>query len=141
MLDNAESEMEADLLIYSTARLESIRVETYLAIVRTLYYDYYLPWKSYLSQTDPQYEKHLDRIYATIQARLGRTLVVPVNGHKTLLANAPRSPLVTIHRIVSFSFQAVIVVVLLTAAMLGLKLAFHLSNASFAIVYGLAAWV
>jgi hypothetical protein len=80
-LDNVESEMEADLLIYSSARLESIRVETYLAIVRALYYGYYLPWKSYVPQSNTLYEQHLDRIYTTIQSRLGRSLVVLINGH------------------------------------------------------------
>lgn len=46
--------------------------------------------------------------------------------------------MVTVHRIISFSFQALLVIVLLTTAMLGLKAAFNLSNTSFAAVYVLA---
>ena len=41
MLDDAESEMKADLIIYSTANLESIQTDTYLSIVQTIYYKYY----------------------------------------------------------------------------------------------------
>ena len=38
VLEDAESEMCADLLIYSTNSLERLRTDTYLSIVHAIYY-------------------------------------------------------------------------------------------------------
>lgn len=138
MLDDAESEMKADLLIYSTANLESLQTDTYLSIVHTIYYKYYLRWDSVVPDTTAAYKTHLDELYSRIKAGVGRKRMIPVNGHKAILATSSRKPVMTLHRVVSFALQALIVIILLTAAMLGLKAAFHLSNSSFAAIYVLA---
>jgi hypothetical protein len=138
MLDDAESEMPADLLIFSTTQMESIKVDTYLSIVHTLYYKYYLPWKSVSPAGTEEYKAHIDELYSKIRSGLKKKKSVPVNGHSTILQTPRRKPVVTVHRIVSFSLQALLVITLLTAAMLGLKAAFNLSNASFAAIYVLA---
>jgi hypothetical protein len=109
-----------------------------LAIVRSIYYEYYLPWKSIAPDGNESYRQHLDRLYASIKASLKRSKSVVVNGHKTLLrAPEPRRPL-TVHRVVMFGLQASVVTVLLTASMLGLRQAFGLSNASFVTIFVLA---
>ena|SRR5215213_5458903 len=138
MIDDAESEMQADLLIFSTTQLDSISVDTYLSIVHTLYYKYYYRWKSIYPDTTDAYKKHLDELYTKVRSGLKRKKKILVNGHSVILQTPRRKPVVTVHRIVSFSFQALLVIVLLTAAMLGLKAAFNLSNTSFAAVYILA---
>lgn len=138
MLEDAESEMQADLLIFSTSELESIRVDTYLSIVHTLYYKYYLRWKSVIPATVEGYRKHLDGLYSKICSGVKRKKNIAVNGHSVILQTPRRKPVVTLHRIVSFSLQALLLIILLTAAMLGLKAAFNLSNASFAAIYILA---
>lgn len=138
MLNDPESEMQADLLLYSPGPLESIHVDTYLAIVHTLYYDYYLKWKSVIPGDSSAYKKHLDGLYSKIQSAVKKRKTIPVNGHKTILKTPRRKPVLTLHRIVNFSLQALLVIVLLTAAMLGLKAGFKLSNTSFAAVYVLA---
>lgn len=43
-VNDVESEMPADLLILSTSSSDRIQVDTYLRIVRTVYFEYYLPW-------------------------------------------------------------------------------------------------
>lgn len=138
MLDDAESEMRADLLIFSTTQMDSIKVDTYLSIVHTLYYKYYLPWKSVVPATTEAYEAHLDELYSKILSGLKRKKSIPVNGHSLILQTPRRKPVITVHRIVSFSLQALLLIILLTAAMLGLKAVFNLSNASFAAIYVLA---
>lgn len=138
MLDDPESEMKADLLIYSTVDLESLRTETYLSIVHTLYYKYYLRWDSVVPDTTDAYKRHLDELYSRIKAGIRRKQTIPVNGHKTILPPTSRKPVMTLHRVVSFALQALAVIILLTAAMLGLKAAFNLSNTSFAAIYALA---
>jgi hypothetical protein len=138
LLDDAESGMQGDLLIYSTTNLDRIHTETYLTIVRCIYYKYYLPWQSITKDPQEAYKKHLDSLYTKIQTELGKKREILVNGHKKILAPPARRPVMTLHKVTSFAIQALIVVILLTAAMLGLKFTFHLSNGSFAAIYGLA---
>lgn len=138
MLDDPESEMQADLLIFSTSRFDRLQTETYLAIVHTLYYKYYLRWKSVVPKTTDAYKNHLDALYSKVRSSVSRKRTIPVNGHSAVLKAPARKPIMTVHRIVSFSFQALLVIVLLTAAMLGLKAVFNLSNSSFAAIYILA---
>jgi hypothetical protein len=138
MLNDAESEMKADLIIYSTAQLERLQTDTYLSIVHTIYYKYYLRWDSIIPDTTDAYKRHLDDLYSRIKAGVRRKQMIPVNGHKTILPTSSRKPVITLHRIVSFALQALLVIILLTAAMLGLKAAFNLSNTSFAAIYILA---
>jgi hypothetical protein len=138
VLDDAESQMNADLLIYSTNDLERLRTSTYLSIVRTIYYLYYLPWKTLVPGAKTGYEKHIDEMYAALETKLQKVESVVVNGHKIVLKATTAKPIMTIHRVVSFALQALLLVILLTAAMLGLRAIFHLSDVSFAIVYGIA---
>lgn len=138
MLNDSESEMKADLLVYSTSDLETISVDTYLLIVHTIYYKYYLRWKSIIPEDVGAYKEHLNGLYSKIHSTLRKKKTILINGHKTILKTPKRKPVVTVHRIVSFSFQALLVIILLTAAMLGLKAIFKLSNTSFAAIYILA---
>jgi len=137
-LDDAESGMQADLLLFAAGDVESIHAETYLSIVRTIYFDYYLRWKSIIPDPGNAYKKHLDDLFSKVQSSLGRRKTIVVNGHKALLSAPIKKPLLTVHRIVVFSFQALLVIVLVTTAMLGLKTIFRLSNSSFAYIYLLA---
>jgi hypothetical protein len=137
-LEDAESEMHGDLLIWSTTPIETIKTETYLRFVRAIYYKYYLPWQSIIPADEADYQRHLRNLYERIEREIGRRKTILVNGHKMLLRTETRKPIMTVHRIVSFAAQALIVVVLLTASLLGLKLTFHLSNTTFATIYGLA---
>ena len=137
-LEDAESEMRADLLVYSPAKIQSLKTDTYLAMVRSIYYEYYLPWKSLLPERQDAYREHLDRLFRSISTSVQGKKSVTVNGHKTLLSAPERQRPMTVHRIVMFGLQASLVTLLLTASMLGLKSAFGLSNASFAGVFLLA---
>jgi hypothetical protein len=138
MHDDAESEMRAELLIYSPSPVERIRTETYLSVVRTIYYKYYLRWKSVVPATDDEYKKHLDLLFAKIQAKVGRQQSIAVNGHRAILRPTVKKSVITVHKLVGFSAQALIVIVLLTASMLGLRLAFNINGTLFVAIYGLA---
>jgi hypothetical protein len=137
-LDDAESETQGDLLIYSTSHLDMIRTETYLSIIHTIYYKHYFRWRSIFPDPKSDYKKHLDVLYARIKAVVSKSQMIYVNGHQVVLNATKRKPLMTVHRIVSFSMQALLVIVLLTAALLGLKAGFNLSNSSFVFIYILA---
>jgi hypothetical protein len=138
MIDYMESEMRADLLIYSATPIDQMRADTYLSIVRTIYYQYYLAWKAVAPETVDAYKRHLNDLYSKIESSLKRKTVVPVNGHQIVLAAPKKVTAMTIHRIVSFSAQALSVIVLLTTALLGLKVAFGLSSWSFTAIYALS---
>src|SRR5260370_36684518 len=119
MHDDAESEVRAELLIYSTSQLERIRTETYLSVVRTLYYKYYLRWKSFLTDSPEAYETYLDQLFARVQSKVEKRQWVAINGHRAILKPVVNKPVLTVHKLVGFSAQALIVIVLLTASMLG----------------------
>jgi len=138
LLDDPESEMRADLLIYSAAAIEKLRVETYLAIVRAIYFKYYLPWNCGILEDANAYEGHLKDVYAKIDMSLKGKQTIVVNGHKLLLDAPDKKPQMRMHRVVAFTTQSLVVIVLLTAVMLGLRKAFTLSDTSFASIYVLA---
>jgi hypothetical protein len=138
LLDDPESEMRADLLIYSSGGIEKLRVETFLAIVRAIYFKYYLPWNSGILEDAEAYERHLKDVYEKIAMSLKGKETVVVNGHKLLLDAPERKPQPRVHRIVAFTVQSLTVIVLLTFVMLELRKAFGLSDSSFASIYVLA---
>lgn len=138
MIDDAESEMNADLLIYSTTKLDKIRSDTFLNIVHTIYYKYYFRWKTTTPDTLTAYHNHLDSLYSKVKAKIGKKQTVIINGHQIILATPNKKPIITVHKITSFTLQSLSVIILLTAAMLGLKVAFNLSSTSFFAVYILA---
>ncbi len=138
MLNDFESEMRSDLLVFASSELERMGRETYLAIVHALYYKYYLRWKTVRPGTEAEYKKHLDHLFDRIRSGLSDKKNVIVNGHNLILPSPAGKPVFSMHRIISFSIQSLLVVILLTAAMLGLKSAFNLSDYLFAAVFILA---
>ena len=138
LLNDPESEMRANLLIYSTGDIETLRVETYLSIVRTIYFKYYLPWNCGIGEAAQAYEEHLKELYTRIAESLSGKHTIPVNGHKLVFNAAQRPTEQRLHRVVRFTIQALVAVVLLTVVLLSLRYAFKLTDASFALIYALA---
>lgn len=138
MLADSESEMRGDLLIYSTADLDRIQSNTYLSAVRAIYYKYYFRWKSIVPKELDSYKRHLDQLYSRVELEIGRQKAILINGHRSTLTAPQRRVVITLHRIVSFSKQSHGVIILVTAALLGLKAIFGLSNSSFAVIYVMA---
>jgi hypothetical protein len=137
MLNDSESELLGSLLIYSPSALDRIRSETYLSILRTLYYEHYLRWQSIEPSTKKIYKKHLDALYSKIEANIRDKTTLVVDGYHEIIPPL-RPPVATQNRILSFSLQALSIIVLLTVTMLFLRWLFNLSNTSFASIYGLA---
>lgn len=138
MYDYAESEIRAELLIYSRTPLEHIKTETYLSIVRTIYYKYYFRWKTVVPDSAEEYKKHLDRLFAQIQSKVGKRQSIAINGHQAILIPGRKKPVVTVHKLVGFSAQALLLIVLLTASMLALRFVFDITIPLLAIIYGIA---
>lgn len=68
-LDNYESNFEAILYIKTNNAIKSISKETYLQIVRSIYYDYFLIWyeKFMTAEELIQYKQEIQRNYELIQ--------------------------------------------------------------------------
>lgn len=68
-LDNYESNFEAILYIKTNDAIKSISKETYLQIVRSIYYDYFLIWyeKFMTAEELIQYKQEIQRNYELIQ--------------------------------------------------------------------------
>lgn len=68
-LDNYESNFEAILYIKTNDTIKSISKETYLQIVRSIYYDYFLVWYEKLMSAEEliQYKQEIQRNYELIQ--------------------------------------------------------------------------
>jgi len=135
---DCESELSGSLLLYSPTPIKSIRTETYLSILRTIYYELYLPWQTFRTKETSAYKKHLDILYSAVEEEIRKSPTIIVNGYRDFLPPGPRSPVITQHRLVVFSLEALAVIVALTAIMLGLKSYFRLTNTAFAAIYGLA---
>ena len=68
-LDNYESNFEAILYIKTNDAIKCISKETYLQIVRSIYYDYFLIWYEKFMATEEliQYKQEIQRNYELIQ--------------------------------------------------------------------------
>jgi hypothetical protein len=124
LIGSVETGPRADLLLFAPAPIETIPTETYLQLVRAIYYDYYLAWKTVLPNELIDYRRHLDETYAKVVKSTRTQQAIRVNGHSM---NAP-SERPSVHRVVSFVGQAVAVILLMLAGLLGLKSLFHLSD-------------
>jgi hypothetical protein len=138
MFDVPESEMKADLMIYSRDELKEISTETYLKIINTIYFKHYLRWKQIFPETQPQYRKYLETLYTKVKSGVGRNRTILINGHKAVLKTSAQKPVISIHRFISFSIQGLLIITLLAAAMLGLKVAFNLSIITLILIYFLS---
>jgi len=66
---NYESNMEAKLLLYSKNDLHEIKKETYLFIIRTIYFNHYVKWYEPFQNNKEQkdYYKHITQLYKKIE--------------------------------------------------------------------------
>lgn len=134
LLDDTQGETSADLLIYSTEPIDSLRKEAYLGIIRTIYYQYYLPWKSILPSDAPPYRAYLDGLYEDIKRSLADQPAISIAKGIQPPSTSPAKP----HHIVGFVAQALIVVVLTTTGLFGLQSIFHLANGTLIGVFSLS---
>lgn len=66
-INNKESNFEFQLLIRSKHALSTIKSETYLAIVKDIYYEHYYAWYAQVDPTNKEiYKKHIDDQYERI---------------------------------------------------------------------------
>ncbi|MBM6750034.1 hypothetical protein H6A65_00760 [Mediterraneibacter glycyrrhizinilyticus] len=71
-LDNYESNFEAILYIKTNDNIKSISKETYLQIVKSIYYDYFLVWYEKLMNAEEviQYKQEIQRNFELIQKKV-----------------------------------------------------------------------
>jgi hypothetical protein len=135
LLADAESEMRADLLLHSREAIDSLHAETFLDLVRTLYFKHYQRWQTIVKQDEPAlYAKHLDTLFARVRTAVGRRESVVVNGHAVILQNPTRRSSMRLHRVVRFSVEALLVVLFVMTALLGMRTWFGLSSSSLLLI-------
>lgn len=129
-LDYAESEMRSELLIYSPAKINELRRETYLALIHAIYYEYYLPWMTSNDKSGKRYRRHLDQMFERIVKDLKQCKILHVNGHGLILTAPTALPLdkVSNRGLVTFVSAGSVVVVATIAAVLELGSVFHESD-------------
>lgn len=79
-LDYAESEAAGFLMISSREPVESMKRESYLAIVHAIYYDYYVPWMNRYPNLKKGYKAHIRGLYTQIEGAVANEFI-RVNGH------------------------------------------------------------
>ena len=132
-LDEFEAEMRADLLIVGREKLESLHVETYAAIVKTLYFGYFERWYSIYADDAAQYHRYLEELYAAVM-RVAPRPRVQINGYKSLMPTSTPPP--ASHReILGFTARALVCIAVFTAGLFWLKQFLSLSDSSFVSIY------
>lgn len=127
--DDIESEIRAHLLIYTTSPLQRIHAETYLKVVHTIYYKYYLRWNTMEPATIDEYQKHLDWLFTTIKSKIGKRKTIAIeNDHPSRQLSPAHKPMFPVNKLVWFVAQAALVIAVLTAILLGLRSAFNISE-------------
>ena len=85
---NIESDTSAIMMIRTNSditELESIKKETYIDIVKTVYFKHYKRWYSIYEEANLLYESHLNERFDEIILNLKKKKIVYVNGYKHLL--------------------------------------------------------
>lgn len=87
---NFESESTGELMLYSRSEVKSIKPNTYLNIVETVYYDHYLRWyRPYVANGGAEYEKSLNDFVKEIKLSLQGKKSILVNGYSEILSPSP----------------------------------------------------
>ena len=84
-LGNRESDMRATLMVYVNGRDNDCMVihkETYLELIRAIYYDHYIAWyKPFMTNVELDiYTQKIDALYKKIQADIGKKDTIVLNG-------------------------------------------------------------
>lgn len=88
-LDNPQSAMSGQLMIYTESGLSYIRKELFRKIVSTIFFKHYLRWyKPFLKDSLPKYEKILNEKYDIIISQISGDIVT-VNGCSKIIENRP----------------------------------------------------
>lgn len=74
---NKESNFEFQLLIRSKNALSEVKTDTYISIIRDIYYEHYLAWYAAIdSQNADEYKKHIDEQFSKITTKLQKVEVI-----------------------------------------------------------------
>lgn len=78
--NNYESSFDAFLFAKSAGNIHALERQTYLDIIKSIYFDYFLTWYTYvLPQNEvEQYSEMLNKCFDSISKKLGTITIVPV---------------------------------------------------------------
>jgi len=128
MGQSRETESTGFLMIFSADGVESVKSETYLEFVHTLYYDHYLRW--FLPAMDDggdEYKKKLDILFKKIKAGIGSSPSIKVNGTTPAIIVSPsRSSKRPGVEIVAFAVPSIIVIIMMAVAMAAISKSFNI---------------
>jgi len=135
--DDADSEALGNLLIHSAEPTDTIRRETYLQIVRTIYFEYYLKWMTLRPGARTRYRTYLDELLREIETSVGtQTAISMVSQRPTQLVTTfqSRPP-----NVLLFATGSLLVVVLVAGMLLVLQRTFGLTLREVAAMFGATA--
>lgn len=90
--NNSESELDGALLINPKPTTGLLPKQSYLRIVRSIYYDHYVRWYGYHGKDyESAYKKNTDRLYAKIVGHVRKESVI-VNGMRHFPEDRPNEP-------------------------------------------------
>lgn len=89
--NNFESQMRAILMMHSNNEVKQIKKETYLMMIRTLYYKYYQKWyNEFFDESErKEYKILLDGLFEIIKKELSNKETIEINGYHNLLPLNP----------------------------------------------------
>ena len=134
-LYNYDSEMQAVLMLFSYNEIDQISRETYLSIVKSIYYKYYLRWYSMHEESKEEYKKEIGQLYENICVETSKMKNVKLNGHKFILDETPVPDTITERKLFRFVVPSLLFVILAAFLMLKLQEEFHLSLLTLITVY------
>lgn len=113
-----ETESDGFLMVFSEDGLNSLRTETYLDFVHTLYYDHYLRWfLPELADGGMEYGKKLDVVFKKIKMAIG-TSSIKVNGAAPAIVVSPsRSSKRPGIEIAVFAVPSILIIIMIAMAM------------------------
>jgi hypothetical protein len=81
-IDNYESLLNAQLMVWSTLKPNTLQKATYMSFIYSIFYEHYLSWyESFLGQKEfNEYKKQLDLLYNEIEKGIKKN-IVEVNGY------------------------------------------------------------
>jgi hypothetical protein len=122
-----ESEMRATLLVYTDDPTQSLARETYLSIVRTLYFKHYLRWTSIHEGEFAAYTNYIETLFAKVDSALSKKGRIMLNGHKQILSRDKPDPVRQHVRMLSFVSLGLALVFVSLVLILFLRERFSLS--------------
>lgn len=83
-LNNVESEIQCTLMLYPHDIYKSLKKDTYLRIIKALYYKHYLRWFCIDPENYERYKIYIDELYENVKIALKNKKIIKINGSASI---------------------------------------------------------